>query len=43
MHICLKLHILRFEDHFRTPLGFRSEFAAEQQGARLIEVGFATG
>jgi len=30
MQIGLKLRILRFEDCFRTPLGFRSEFAAEQ-------------
>src|SRR5260370_23953622 len=28
--ISLKLHILRLEDCFRTPLGFGSEFAAEQ-------------
>src|SRR5882762_10868873 len=43
MQIGLKLHILRFEDGFRAALGFGAEFTAEQQGARLIEVGFATG
>src|SRR6266581_3089043 len=43
MQIGLKLQILRFEDGLRAALGFGAEFTAEQQGARLIEVGFATG
>src|SRR6266849_4179823 len=37
--ISLKLHILRLEDCFRTPLGFGSEFAAEQHRLGLFEIG----
>src|SRR5713226_3951571 len=39
--IGLKLHILRLEDSFRTPLGFRSEFTATQQRLSLFEIGGA--
>src|SRR6266849_5779502 len=42
MQICLKLHILRLEDCFRTPLGFRSEFTATQHRLSLFEIGVAT-
>jgi len=34
-----KLHILRLEDCFRTPLGLRSEFAATQHRLSLFEIG----
>src|ERR1700722_18456358 len=37
--IGLKLHILRLEDCFRTPLGFRSEFTATQHRLSLFEIG----
>src|SRR6266699_3630356 len=36
-----KLHILRLDHCFRTPLGFRSEFAATQHRLSLFEVGVA--
>src|SRR5260370_7369874 len=41
MPIGLKLHSLRLEDCFRTPLGFRSEFAATQHRLSLFEIGIA--
>src|SRR5258708_33257862 len=41
MQIGLKLHILRLEDCFRTPLGFRSEFAATQHRLSLFEISIA--
>src|SRR5713101_6921818 len=39
--IGLKLHILRLDDCFRTPLGFRSEFTATQHRLSLFEIGVA--
>src|SRR5260370_330411 len=41
MQIGLNLHILRLDDCFRTPLGFRSEFTATQHRLSLFEIGVA--
>src|SRR5712692_8945918 len=40
--ISLKLHILRLEDRFGSPLGFGREFTAKQHGLSLFEIGVAT-